>query len=69
MPDCHSLYHWTCATLREGNVARKRRFHETLRGRSRIDFPIRFEKTLPMGLEMMERYPEVKEYHDELRAR
>ncbi len=30
-----------CATLREGNVARKRRFHETLRGRSRIDFPIR----------------------------
>src|SRR6267143_452289 len=29
------------ATLREGNVARKRRFHETLRGRSRIDFPIR----------------------------
>jgi len=40
-----------------------------LRGRSRIDFPIRFEKTLPMGLEMMERYPEVKEYHDELRAR
>ena len=31
-----------CATLREGNVARKRRFHETLRGRSRIDFPIRY---------------------------
>jgi hypothetical protein len=30
-----------CATLREGNVARKRRLHETLRGRSRIDFPIR----------------------------
>src|SRR3979411_871107 len=31
-----------CATLREGNVARKRRFHESLRGRSRIDFPIRY---------------------------
>ena len=31
-----------CATLRESNVARKRRFHETLRGRSRIDFPIRY---------------------------
>src|SRR6267143_2880676 len=29
-----------CATPREGNVARKRRPHETLRGRSRIDFPI-----------------------------
>src|SRR6267143_5828222 len=34
-----------CATLREGNVARKRRFHETLRGRSRIDFPIRWHVT------------------------